>query len=89
MSRTDVQVKFRIPPSLKPKLEKAAAANKRSLSMEIVARLERSFGFPDPTDSRSKAAAARILKMNLQGQADPIEERLAELEHRVKKLEQK
>jgi uncharacterized protein YceH (UPF0502 family) len=68
-------------------LEKSAVANKRSLNMEVIARLERSFEFPDPSDAKSKAAAAKLLKLS--AQVDPLEERVAELEHRVEILESK
>ena len=41
MARTDPQVNLRIPAELKDALDAAAEANKRSLTAEIVARLER------------------------------------------------
>ncbi|MWK54689.1 Arc family DNA-binding protein [Pseudomonas otitidis] len=47
MSRTDLQVNFRMPASLKEELEALARANRRSLTAEIVARLERSISDPD------------------------------------------
>jgi hypothetical protein len=88
MSRTDAQLKFRIPPNLKPKLERAAATNKRSLNMEIIARLERSFEAPDPVgDARSKAAADRILNLDLGRENPALEHRLAEMERRIAALE--
>ncbi|MBB5444665.1 MULTISPECIES: Arc family DNA-binding protein [unclassified Paraburkholderia] len=43
MSRDDHQMKIRLPAELKDSIEGAAAANKRSLNAEIVARLEQSF----------------------------------------------
>lgn len=43
MSRTDVQVNFRMPAELKARLEQAAKENHRSVTAELVARLENSF----------------------------------------------
>lgn len=43
MSRTDPQVNFRMPAKLKQKLEQAAARNHRSITAELIARLEESF----------------------------------------------
>lgn len=51
MTKSDLQVNFRMPAGLKAKLETAAAQNNRSTTAEVVARLEASFdeeerGFP-------------------------------------------
>lgn len=43
MARTDPQVNFRIPAELKTKLEQAARDNGRSITNELVARLDESF----------------------------------------------
>lgn len=43
MARTDPHFKIRIPTELKQRLEAVAAANKRSITAEIIARLEDSF----------------------------------------------
>jgi len=43
MSRSHPQVNFRIPPELKEKLETAAKKNHRTITAELVARLENSF----------------------------------------------
>jgi len=40
MAKNDVQVNFRMPLELKSRLEKAATDNNRSLTAEIVSRLE-------------------------------------------------
>lgn len=57
MSEDDrVQYKFMIPASLKARLEEQAHDNRRSLSAEIISRLEQSFyrplpeGMTDPTE---------------------------------------
>ncbi|MGB3290929.1 MAG: Arc family DNA-binding protein [Burkholderiaceae bacterium] len=51
MARTDPQVNFRMPQNLRDMLEDAAKENKRTLTAEIVARLEHSFELPDKLDS--------------------------------------
>lgn len=43
MSRSDPQVNFRIPAELKAQLEAAADQNKRSITAELIARLEETF----------------------------------------------
>lgn len=43
MARSDTQVNFRIPDELSEQLKAAASINKRSLTAELVARLEQSF----------------------------------------------
>ena len=43
MKQTDPQFKLRFPPELKQRLDEAAAANQRTISAEIIHRLERSF----------------------------------------------
>jgi len=43
MARDEPQMNLRIPSDLKDKIEEAATANKRSVTAEVVARLEDSF----------------------------------------------
>jgi uncharacterized protein (DUF1778 family) len=43
MARDEPQVNLRIPANLKDLLDEASAGNKRSLTAEVVARLEESF----------------------------------------------
>ena len=43
MTRTDAQMKIRLPDSLKSQIEKAAQVGGRSLNAEIIRRLEESF----------------------------------------------
>ncbi|MBX8528568.1 TraY domain-containing protein [Pseudomonas cichorii] len=47
MSKEELQVNFRMPASLKGELEALAKRSRRSLTAEIVARLERSVGETD------------------------------------------
>jgi len=90
MARTDTQLKFRIPPDLKPRLERAARANKRSINMEVIARLEMSFKQEPKTDARSRAAMAKLLNMGTPATSasddDLLEQRVAKLEHHVQTL---
>ncbi|MFJ0380626.1 Arc family DNA-binding protein [Bordetella bronchiseptica] len=54
MARTDPQVNFRMPADLKERLEEAAKKHGRSVTQEIIQRLERSFalwGAPDGPDT--------------------------------------
>lgn len=46
MARTDPQLNFRIPAELKSRLEDAAVKNQRTLTGELIARLEESFIHP-------------------------------------------
>lgn len=88
MSRTDTQLKFRIPPDLKPRLEKAAHANKRSINMEVIARLEQSFKLES---ERSRLSKEKLLRLTPQLE-DPgevthlLEARVAKLESNVRAL---
>jgi plasmid maintenance system antidote protein VapI len=43
MARDDLHFRLRIPEALKAQIEQAATANNRSVTAEIVSRLERSF----------------------------------------------
>lgn len=47
MARDDLHFRLRIPDTLKERIEAAAAANNRSMTAEIVSRLERSFEMED------------------------------------------
>lgn len=70
MSREDLQVNFRIPAELKRAIEAAAEKNKRSITAELVARLEESFfdGDPSPAErytqqSMIKAVVEETLRL--------------------------
>lgn len=60
MARDDLQVNFRIPASLKERLEHAASENKRSITAELVHRLEASFP-QAPRDPDMKPDVQRVL----------------------------
>lgn len=57
MARDEPQINLRIPSALKERLEQASAQSKRSLTAEVVARLEESFaldrGATGPIDDRT------------------------------------
>lgn len=57
MARTDPQVNFRIPERLNERLKESAAENNRSITQELVTRLEDSF---DPMWAALKLAMAPI-----------------------------
>lgn len=56
MSKKDVQVNFRMPETLKAELEIASKANNRSLTAEIVSRLETSLTSNNQTTSETPDA---------------------------------
>ena len=50
MAREYSQVNFRIPTKLKEKIEESASTNERSITAELVARLEQSFEHQENSD---------------------------------------
>lgn len=61
MSRTDPQVNFRMPQELRDQLEAASKANKRTLTAEIVARLQDSFIEPAEGTAISQASVGELI----------------------------
>lgn len=59
MARTDPQVNFRIPAELKDKLDNAAKDNGRTLTAELILRLEMTF----ENDDQVKDLLARVEKL--------------------------
>lgn len=55
MARTDPQVNLRIPEDLKERLQEASVQNNRSLTAEIVARLQASFPRAIPTRDEARS----------------------------------
>lgn len=51
MARNDPQVNLRMPADLKERLDVSASANKRSLTAEIVERLEASYAWPNEQEN--------------------------------------
>lgn len=63
MARTEPQINLRIPAELKDQLDQAAAENKRSLTAEVVARLEQTFLAPAKLDTSGEATMAVVLRL--------------------------
>lgn len=72
MARDDVQVNFRMPEALKAALEEAARANKRSITAEVVYRLQASIDmdnhapppYPDDAYDYEEGTAALLKSMD-------------------------
>ena len=64
MARTDPTIYMRLPEELKDALDKAAAENKRSLTAEVVARLEQTFSTTG-SDASINALALRLAETEL------------------------
>lgn len=72
MARDDVQVNFRMPEALKTALEEAARANKRSITAEVVYRLQASIDmdnyapppYPDDAYDYAEGTAALLKSMD-------------------------
>lgn len=54
MAKDYTQVNFRIPTSLKEKIDKAASENEQSITAEIVERLEKSFNPFDGNENQAQ-----------------------------------
>ncbi|WP_322470263.1 Arc family DNA-binding protein [Hydrogenophaga sp. SNF1] len=63
MARTDPTIYMRIPEGLKEALDRAAEENKRSLTAEVVARLEQSFSSVGIGDAREDATTTVINRL--------------------------
>ena len=50
MARDEPQINLRIPADLKERIDQAADGNKRSMTAEIVARLEQTFAWAKPSE---------------------------------------
>lgn len=61
MAQEYTQVNFRIPTTLKEKIESSAVENNRSITSELVARLEKSFEQDQPSNDRAFALAMNML----------------------------
>lgn len=72
MKQTDPQLKLRVPPRLMEQIRKAADAGRRTLSAEIVGRLERSFDLSTPTPAMQDV----VDQTNLEERVEFIEARL-------------
>ena len=66
MARSDPQLNFRIPAELRDKLEAAAKMNNRSLTGELIARLEISFDADALSEDGAVPEAIREMKQRLE-----------------------
>jgi hypothetical protein len=60
MARDDLHFRLRIPEALKARIEESAAQNNRSMTAEIVSRLERSYEFAEELEGGLADAVERI-----------------------------
>lgn len=81
MARTDPQVNFRIPAELKDKLDNAAKENGRTLTAELILRLEMTF----EQDDQIKDLIGRIEW--LEGAVDGLQYESREQASRINNLE--
>lgn len=81
MARTDPQVNFRIPAELKDKLDNAAKENGRTLTAELILRLEMTF----EQDDQVSELMERISK--LEDDIHGLNEDNRELSYRVDRIE--
>ena len=67
MAQEYSQVNFRIPSKLKEDIEKAASANNRSITSELVSRLEESFDEPMAFDPTNAEMVTKLVAQSMQG----------------------
>lgn len=67
MAREYSQVNFRIPTKLKEKIEESASTNERSITAELVARLEQSFDEPMAFDPADAEMVTKLVAQSMQG----------------------
>lgn len=74
MARDDLQFRLRIPEALKAQIEKSAGENNRSMTAEIISRLERSYDL-DPQLPEMQGSIDELFRMfdKLEGRVDAIE----------------
>ena len=66
MAREYSQVNFRIPTKLKEKIEESASTNERSITAELVARLEQSFDEPMKFNPSDAEAVTKLVAKSMQ-----------------------
>ncbi|KQD03315.1 Arc family DNA-binding protein [Acinetobacter soli] len=66
MAQDYSQVNFRIPTKLKEDIEKASIANNRSITAELVSRLEQSFAMPLEFKPDDKEMITKIVALSMQ-----------------------
>ena len=81
MAREDLHFRLRIPETLKERIEQSALENNRSVTAEIVSRLERSFSvvpewenaIENMHDAISRIEALEALVIDIQAQAGQLD----------------
>lgn len=58
MARTDPQINFRLPQKLKDKIEQAAKDNGRSVTQEVILRIEQGYSSDEKQDEFTKLGDA-------------------------------
>lgn len=81
MARTDPQVNFRIPAELKDKLDNAAKENGRTITAELILRLEMTF----EQDDQLKDLLARL--ESLENEVDALKYDQTELRRDVDRID--
>jgi len=66
MAKDYSQVNFRIPTKLKEQIEKSALENERSITAELVARLEKSFDEPMKFNPSDAEAVTKLVAKSMQ-----------------------
>lgn len=84
MSREDSHFRLRIPEGLKAQVAKAAAENNRSMTAEIITRLEATFA---PPPFSSPLAGFNLSPSEPPQSVQMVVDALAEMEKRIKALE--
>lgn len=85
MAQEYSQVNFRIPSKLKEDIEKAAFANNRSITSELVSRLEQSFNKGNTHET--EMYLMNVMVKEQQKQIDQLQEMVKQLVFRDRKLE--
>lgn len=85
MARTDPQFNFRIPAALKEKLEESAKINGRSVTAEVITRLESTFHSVDRYENKEIALKEIIIESLDDLRVDDLKFIL----HLIEKLSQK
>ena len=84
MAKDYTQVNFRIPTKLKEDIEKAAQGSERSITAEIVARLEKSF---DQTDNFATKAELQAQVSYLEGVIEGYDSVIKKITEDIKKTQ--
>src|SRR3979411_1109948 len=78
-----VQLKLRFPEALRRRLEREAARHGRSMSAEIIHRVEQSFHVPDQTTAIANAVIGGLEPPILEKLVEILERRLAATERKI------